>query len=153
MSIADSTLDKQKYSGLLADVLPHVIHTVEENEQYTAILEGLLNRKNRTVEENRLAELLTLLIEDFEDKRYSLPPASPLDLVRHLMDANGLRQADLLDVFGTASVASEVLNGKRDLSKSHIQRLSQRFKVSPALFFVPGKSAAWKVARDEQNRG
>jgi HTH-type transcriptional regulator / antitoxin HigA len=142
MSIAAGVLDKQKYSGLLADVLPHVIHTEEENEQYTSILEGLLNRKDRTVEENRLAELLTLLIEDFEDKRYSLPPSSPLDVVRHLMDANGLRQADLLDVFGTASVASEVLNGKRDLSKSHIQRLSQRFRVSPALFFASGQRAA-----------
>jgi HTH-type transcriptional regulator/antitoxin HigA len=142
MKIAAGVLDKQKYSGLLADVLPHVIHTEEENERYTAILEGLLNRKNRTVEENRLAELLTLLIEDFEEKRYSLPPASPLNVLLHLMNANGLRQADLLDVFGTASVASEVLNGKRDLSKSHIQRLSQRFHVSPALFFAPGRRTA-----------
>jgi HTH-type transcriptional regulator/antitoxin HigA len=142
MKIAAGVLDKHKYSGLLADVLPHVIHTEEENERYTAILEGLLKRKNRTAEENRLAELLTLLIEDFEDKRYSLPPANPLDIVRHLMDANGLRQADLLDVFGTASVASEVLHGKRDLSKSHIQKLSQRFHVSPALFFAPGRRAA-----------
>jgi HTH-type transcriptional regulator/antitoxin HigA len=42
---------------------------------------------------------------------------------------------DLLDVFGTASVVSEVLSGKRELSKAHIVKLSDRFHVSPALFF------------------
>jgi HTH-type transcriptional regulator/antitoxin HigA len=56
-------------------------------------------------------------------------------MLRHLMDSNNLRQVDLLDVFGTASVASEVLRGKRELSKTHITRLSRRFHVSPALFF------------------
>src|SRR5215467_6557624 len=52
-------------------------------------------------EEKRLAELLTFLIEDFEEKHYALLPAEPLEILRHLMDANGLRQMDLLDVFGT----------------------------------------------------
>ena len=56
-------------------------------------------------------------------------------IVRHLMDTKGLRQVDLLDVFGTASVVSEVLSGKRELSKAHIAKLSDRFHVSPALFF------------------
>jgi len=51
------------------------------------------------------------------------------------MDFNHLRQVDLLDVFGTASVVSEVLRGKRELSKAHITRLSGRFHLSPALFF------------------
>jgi HTH-type transcriptional regulator/antitoxin HigA len=51
------------------------------------------------------------------------------------MNANGLRQVDLLDVFGTPSIVSEVLSGKRELSKAHIARLSERFHLSPALFF------------------
>jgi len=89
-------------------------------------------------EEKRLAELLTFLIEDFEEKHYALLPAEPLEILRHLMDANGLRQMDLLDVFGTASVVSEVLSGKRALSKTHIRKLSQRFHVSPELFFEAG---------------
>ena len=97
---------------------------------------------SRTSEENRLAELLTLLIEDFEEKRYAVPPGSPLDILRYLMDANGLRQADLLDVFGTASVASEVLSGKRSLAKSHIERLSKRFHVPAGLFFEAAQRSA-----------
>jgi HTH-type transcriptional regulator/antitoxin HigA len=51
------------------------------------------------------------------------------------MDANGLRQTDLLDVFGTASLISEVPKGKRELSKTHIAKLSTRFHASPELLF------------------
>jgi HTH-type transcriptional regulator/antitoxin HigA len=51
------------------------------------------------------------------------------------MDEHGLLQRDLVEVFGTPSIVSEVLNSKRDLSKEHIRRLSARFHVSPELFF------------------
>jgi HTH-type transcriptional regulator/antitoxin HigA len=127
--------NKQEYAELLANVLPHVIHTEQENERCTAALEDLLRQSKRTPARKRLAELLTLLIEDFEEKRYSLPPAAPRDIVRHLMESNGLRQVDLIDVFGAESTVSEVLSGKRELAKSHIERLSRRFHVSPELFF------------------
>ena len=127
--------NKSEYTRLLADVLPHVIHTEEENERCTAALEKLLAKRDRTAEESRILELLTLLIEDFEDKNYSLPRANPRDIVRHLMEANDLRQVDLVDVFGTESIISEVLHGKRDLAKSHIEKLSVRFNVSPEVFF------------------
>lgn len=127
--------DEREYANLLVGVLPHVIHTEEENERCTRVLESILRKHKRTVEESRLAELLMLLIEDFEEKHYSLPAASPVDIVRHLMETNGLRQADLLDVFGTASIASEVLSGKRGLAKSHIEKLSRHFNISPEVFF------------------
>jgi len=126
---------KHEFAKLLADTLPHVIHTEEENERYTAVLEALLAKRHQTPGESRMAELLTLLIEDFEAKRYSLPHATPREIVRHLMESNGLRQSDLIDVFGAESTVSEVLNGKRDLAKSHIQKLSLRFHVSPEVFF------------------
>jgi HTH-type transcriptional regulator/antitoxin HigA len=112
-----------------------MIHTETGNDECSVVLEGLLAKKQRTAEEKRLPELLTLLIEDYE-QRYALPrTAGPVDILRHLMEANGLRQVDLLDVFGAASIVSEVLSGKRELSKAHIATLSQRFHVSPALFF------------------
>ena len=129
--------NKNEYARLLVEMLPHVIHTEEENERYTAALETLLFKRDRTPEESRIVELLTLLIEDFEEKNYSLPPAAPREVVRHLMESNSLRQVDLIDVFGAESTVSEVLNGKRDLAKSHIEKLSLRFKVSPELFFEP----------------
>ena len=58
-----------------------------------------------------------------------------MDVVRSLMEAHGLKQSEMVDIFGTKSVASEVLSGKRELSKTHIQRLSERFHVSPEVFF------------------
>ena len=62
-------------------------------------------------------------------------PPSTAELIRHLMDQHGLQQKDLADVFGTPSIVSEVLSGKRELTKDHIKRLSRRFHLSPELFF------------------
>lgn len=125
-----------EYSALLTKFPPKVIRTEKENEVYTEILYDLDRRsKTLTAAERELAELLTLLIEDFEEKRYPLPRAKPLEVLRFLMDQHGLKQKDLVDVFGTPSIVSEVLSGKRELNKDHIKRLSERFHVSPELFF------------------
>lgn len=125
-----------EYSAILSKYPPKVIRSEIENEMYTEILYGLDRRsKKLTRAEKELADLLTLLIEDFEEKQYPLPRAKPLGVVRFLMDQHGLKQKDLVDVFGTPSIVSEVLNGKRELNKDHIRRLSERFHVSPELFF------------------
>jgi HTH-type transcriptional regulator / antitoxin HigA len=125
-----------EYSALLRKVPPKVIRTERENEMYTEILYDLDRRgKTLTAAEKEMAELLTLLIKDFEENRYRLPRAKPLDALRFLIDQHGLKQKDLADVFGAPSVVSEVLSGKRELNKDHIRRLSARFHVSPELFF------------------
>jgi HTH-type transcriptional regulator/antitoxin HigA len=125
-----------EYGALLKKIPPKVIRTGKENEAYTEILYDL-DRRSKTLApaEKELAELLTLLIEDFEERQYQLPRAKPLDAVRFLMDQHGLKQKDLVDVFGTPSIVSEVLSGKRELNKDHIKRLSERFHVSPEIFF------------------
>ena len=125
-----------EYSALLKKFPPKVIRTEEENEAYSEILYQLDQRsRSLTRAEKELAELLTLLIEDFEEKHYQLAHAKPVKVLHFLMDQHGLRQKDLVDVFGTPSIVSEVLSGKRDLNKGHIKRLSERFHVSPELFF------------------
>lgn len=108
-----------------------MVRSEKQNEQYISALSELESKKQLTAEESRLAELLTLLISDYEDKHYQLPS----EVVRELMRANGLRQKDLANVFGTESIVSEVLSGKRELNKDQIRRLSERFRVSPAVFF------------------
>lgn len=124
------------YSKLLARVSPKVIRSEQENEHFLEMLSGLDSRGSRlSKEEKELAELLTLLIEDFGDRHYALPKASPLEVLQFLMEQQNLRQADLLDVFKARSIASEVLGGKRELTKEHIRRLSERFHVSPEVFF------------------
>ena len=125
-----------EYSALLSRFPPKVIRTEKDNETYTEILYDLDRRsKTLTPAKKELAELLTLLIEDFEEKRYQLPHAASLDAIHFLMDQHGLKQKDLVDVFGTPSIVSEILSGKRELNKEQIKRLSKRFQVSPELFF------------------
>lgn len=125
----------REYSSLLTKVPPKIIRTEKENEAYNEILYDLDQRKKVTPAERELAKLLTLLIEDFEERRYQLPHSRPLDVLRFLMDQHGLMQKDLVSVFGTPSIVSEVLSGKRELNKEHIKRLSDQFHVSPEVFF------------------
>ena len=132
----DSGIANSEYARLLSRISPKVIHSEKENERYTQALYELDQRSAKlTRAEKELAELLTLLIEDFESKRYELPRAKPLEALRFLMEQHSLRQKDLADVFGTRSIVSEVLSGKRNLNKEHIERLSRRFHVSPDVFF------------------
>jgi HTH-type transcriptional regulator/antitoxin HigA len=129
-----SPVVSSEYSALLEKFLPKVIRNEKENEKYAQILYDLDRRsRSLTRAEKELADLLTHLIMDFEEKRYRLPRTGPLDVLRFLMDAHGLRQKDLVDLFGTPSIVSEILSGKRELSKSHIKRLSERFYASPEL--------------------
>src|SRR5271166_3761720 len=123
------------YAALLSETRPEVVRDEKQNQLYIRRLEGLTSKKSVTRAEEKLIDLLTVLIEDFETKHYPVPDAPPLAIVRHLMETHHLRQKDLVDVFGTESIASEVLHGKRELTKEHITRLSTRFGVSPAVFF------------------
>jgi len=132
MSIAAA---QPEYAALLARTLPAVIHSEKENERCIAMLEALDGKTEKlTTAERRLAELLTVLIEDFEEQAYALKPARPTQVLRELMQSNGLKQKDMLDVFGTPSIVSEVLHGKRSLTVEHIRKLSRRFHVSPEVF-------------------
>ena len=131
-----ATAVRSEYAALLSSALPAVIRSEAENERCIRLLEDLDRKGSRmSAAERRIAELLTLLIEDFEEKHYALKAASPIDVLNELMLANGLKQKDLLDVFGTPSIVSEVLHGKRQLTTEHIRRLSRRFHVSPEVFF------------------
>jgi len=130
-----ATAVRSEYAALLSSTLPAVIRSDAENARYIAMLEELDSKGNRmTAAERRMADLLTLLIEDFEEKHYALRAGSPVDVLNELMLANGLKQKDMLDVFGTPSIVSEVLHGKRQLTTEHIRRLSRRFHVSPEVF-------------------
>lgn len=127
---------RPEYTRLLTRTLPPIIHTEEQNALYLAELEALLEREHSLSRaEKELADLLTVLIEKFEAENYDLPPVGPLAIIEFLMEQHNLRQKDLADVFGSPSIVSEVLNGKRELNKHHIQRLSERFHISPELFF------------------
>jgi HTH-type transcriptional regulator/antitoxin HigA len=124
-----------EYKQLIAEVPPKIIHTEKENRYYLAKLEELNDRWTELSRAERdLYDTLGVLIEDFEKKNYKTRGATPIEVIRELMAANSLKQKDLIGVFETASVASEVLKGKRALTTDHVRRLGKRFNVSPAVF-------------------
>ncbi|MBB5065147.1 type II toxin-antitoxin system HigA family antitoxin [Granulicella mallensis] len=114
---------------------PHLIHSDEELAEYTEALFDLTAKATPSREEEEAIELLTLLIERYEMERYPVPDAGPIDVLRFLLDQNGLSQRDIAEDLGSESTVSLVLSGKRLLNRDHIMRLSQRFHVSPAVFF------------------
>ena len=127
---------RSEYASLLTNTLPALIRSETENKRHIALLAEFDRKGSRmSAAERRMAELLTLLIEDFEEKHYALKAASAVDVLKELMLANKLKQKDLVDIFATPSIVSEVLRGKRQLTTEHIRRLSRRFHVSPELFF------------------
>jgi HTH-type transcriptional regulator/antitoxin HigA len=114
---------------------PHLIHSDEELAEYTEALFDLTAKATPSREEEEAIELLTLLVERYEMERYPVPDAGPIDVLRFLLDQNGLSQRDIAEDLGSESTVSLVLSGKRLLNRDHIMRLSQRFHVSPAVFF------------------
>jgi HTH-type transcriptional regulator/antitoxin HigA len=119
-------VNRKRYGSLLASALPTVIKTKAENDYYLAIVEDK--------EEEALLDLLSLLIETFERKHYQIKKSMPRAILKELMAANRLKQSDLLPVFGSKSRVSEVVNGKRDISKEQAKKLASFFHVSADLF-------------------
>jgi HTH-type transcriptional regulator/antitoxin HigA len=114
---------------------PTPITSERQHREYLSVLDKLASKDNPTDEEEKYAEVLMALIEAYEEEHHSIPDASPVDVLRTLMDANDLRQKDLAPIFGSESIVSEVLHRKRGLNKAHIEKLSKRFNISPAVFF------------------
>lgn len=123
------------YAALLAETRPEVIHGEEQNRKFIATLEQLTSKQAVSDAEAKLIELLIVLVESYESKHHALPEIQPVDLIRHLMEAQDFEQEDLVDVFGTVEKVSEVLEGKLELTRDQIKALSARFHVSPVVFF------------------
>jgi len=127
-----AAIERDTLPGVYA---PKVVSSEAQNERYISVLLELERKPKLTAREKSYAQILTVLIEDFEDRKYPIRKASPVEVLLELISANSLRQKDLAPLLGSESVVSEVLSGRRGLNKSHIEKLSKRFKVSPAVFF------------------
>ena len=134
MVAAKKAIDPQKYGKLLAQSLPAVIETEAENDHFLAEIEKLIDKDQRSPEEDKLLDLMTTLVEDFEEKNYPIPDAPPHEALRELMLSRGLKQRDLLEIFGSDGIASEVVNGKRNISRTHAKSLAEYFHVPVDLF-------------------
>ncbi len=127
------TFDGATYSKLLAEIAPRAIETEEEYDRLLAVAERLTFAKNLTPEERALYKLLVTLIEVYERENYPIE-SEPHEILQHIMESSGTRQADLVGIIGSSGVVSEVVNGKRAISKAQAKALGDYFKISPSLF-------------------
>ena len=135
MNTAVRRIDPVRYRRLLSRTMPVVIETEEENVRMLAIVEKLMQKGEKlSAEEEKLLKLLARLIEDFEERFYRPSEATPLEVLHHLMEARGVKPSQLWEVFGSKGIASEVLNGKRGISKTHARSLANYFHVPAELF-------------------
>ncbi|MEG4585336.1 transcriptional regulator [Microcoleus sp. MOSTC5] len=128
------TFDGASYSKLLAEIAPRAIETEEEYDRLLAVAERLTFAKNLTPEERALYKLLVTLIEVYERENYPIDKSEPHEILQHIMESSGTRQADLVGIIGSSGVVSEVVNGKRAISKAQAKALGDYFKISPSLF-------------------
>jgi HTH-type transcriptional regulator / antitoxin HigA len=128
------TTDPESYAQLLAKYQPKVIETEAENDRFIALALELEYKANRTLQEDAILELLVTLIEKFENEQYPIPSGTPHSMLLHLMEARNLKQENLINVIGSRGVVSEVVNGKRSISKAQAKALAEFFSVDVGLF-------------------
>lgn len=127
--------DEGKYGQLLARTVPAVIRSAAEYRRVEAEIAKLLQKgAHLTPEEERLLDLLSALVERYEDETEDFPASPPQRILQFLMEQNDLQQTDLVKIFGSSGRVSEVVNGKRGISKAQAKALGAFFKVSPELF-------------------
>jgi HTH-type transcriptional regulator / antitoxin HigA len=124
------------YGALLAHTQPEVAHRDEQYREMLKKLSDLLVRDELNEAEGKLAELLTVLIQEYEKERFKDNGKAPaIEVIKYLMEHQGLKQKDLVPtIFETESVASETLKGTRGLTLKHVKRLSNYFKLSADIF-------------------
>jgi HTH-type transcriptional regulator/antitoxin HigA len=128
-------LDPVVYGNLLAAELPKPIENEKEFERMAERLEELdFPSRELTPEEMALREILAALVEVYEKEHHQLPEQPPYEMLRYLMEQRGLKQADLVAVLGTRAQVSDVVTGKRGISKAQAKKLAGFFEVSADLF-------------------
>src|SRR5260370_20664826 len=132
--IARRRMDQGRYVQLLAEVRPTLPRSVKENQRLLSIVGPLLDKDSPSPEESELTEVLVTLIHRFEQDYYKPERSKPHEVLAYLMEEHDLRQRDLLDIFPARSRISEVLSGKRAMTKRQAVSLAKRFAVEPSLF-------------------
>ena len=127
--------DEAEYAALVRAFPPRPIRDETRLSETEARIEQLLRLPVRTQAEEEFLELLANLVVEWENQHEKIPPLNGVEVVRFLLEQHGLADRALTPVFGTPSVVSEVLAGKRALQAKHIQKLADFFGVSPASFF------------------
>jgi HTH-type transcriptional regulator / antitoxin HigA len=121
---------------MVARGAPRVIHNDRELAAYTEALFQLTALEKPSPSEAEAIELLTLLVDRYEQAHNSIPAADAISVVRFLIEQQGLTQRDLIPQFGSESAVSMFLRGQRKLTLEQVRNLSARFKLPADVFLA-----------------
>ncbi|MDJ0534166.1 MAG: transcriptional regulator [Xenococcaceae cyanobacterium MO_207.B15] len=128
-------INLNKYIELLQKFPPRPITNDEQLEATQTQIDQLLDQGKLTPEESEYLDVLGALVYEYEQTQETIPDISGVELLKVLMEEREILQKDLVPIFKTESIVSDVLNGKRKLTVRHIQELAEFFNLSPAVFF------------------
>ena len=132
---ATKTTVGEAYLKLIHEFPLRPLRSDADLDRAIAMIDALTDRQDLTQEEEEYLEVLSRLVEDYEDEHDPLPRLSGVEALRYLLEENGLTQARLSDETGIpVATLSEILNGKRGISAKVRAALAERFKVAPAFF-------------------
>ncbi len=133
---ATLTVDRKKYVRLANRIVVKAIETEEEYDRMVTAVEALMDKgeASRSPEEDALLETMAILIQAYDDRHHPLPPSPGHEMLAYLMETSGRTAKDLLPIFGTRGRVSEVLSGKRSISKEQAKKLASTFQVTADLF-------------------
>lgn len=127
--------NEKKYAQLLTEALPATVETEADRQRVLPMITNLVRKGDRlSPEEARLLRLLAQLVADYEAKAFPVEPLEPHVVLKTLLEEREMKQKDLMPVFGSEGVISDILNGKRPISKNKAQELGEIFSVSYKLF-------------------
>jgi HTH-type transcriptional regulator/antitoxin HigA len=133
--MTSGTRSADRYIELLKSFPPRLIKSEEELIATQKVIDSLLDKPELTSDEQDYLNLLGTLVYEYEQKNVHIPDICGVELLKVMMAELNLRQKDLVPIFKTESIVSEVLSGRRRLTIAHIQKLANLFHISPAAFF------------------
>jgi HTH-type transcriptional regulator/antitoxin HigA len=126
------TFSQKEYIRLFSEIVIKPIESDEELDRYVKLVEPYFfksMKKELSPEEVAIYNLLSILIVEYEREHYPDTDITPLEFLKGLMELKDLKQKDLVGIIGSKGVVSEVINGKREISKAQAKALGEYFKV------------------------
>ncbi|OKH18793.1 helix-turn-helix domain-containing protein [[Limnothrix rosea] IAM M-220] len=129
-----SVLESPKYIELITSFPPRPIKSEADYDAVQNVIDDLLDNEQITPDIQDYLNILSLLIQEYEKQAVSIPNISGLELLKGLIEEWNLKQKDLVPIFKTESIVSDVLNEKRKFTVEHLEKLGEFFNISPAAF-------------------
>jgi len=120
------------YAELVGLFMPRPLHDDVDYRNALAVLDAMAGFEMNADQEDYF-EAIATFVEKYEGERHAIdePRMSPVELVRSLMGEHGMSESDLGRLLGDRSLGHRILNGQRELSKTHIRILAEHFNLNP----------------------